>query len=108
MRVSGGDDVKANIRNSGSKDVFLIKTVFEWPDVPEPAYVDYFELRGIHGDDKYYTSNSWSSPTISTIPTGRAELHEHRTENWKVDFDDEPGGIIFGSFFLALTFDVPG
>ena len=44
MEVSG-DDVKAKVHNSGSKDVYLIKTVFEWPDVPEPAYVDYFGAR---------------------------------------------------------------
>ena len=107
MEVSG-DDVKAKVHNSGSKDVYLIKTVFEWPDVPEPAYVDFFELDGIQGDDKYYKGDSWNSPTISTILTGRARLRGNKIEDWKVDFDDEPGGIIYGSFFLALTFDVPG
>ena len=105
MKVDG-DDVEAKVRNNGSKDVYLIETVFEWPDVQEPAYVDYFELDHIDGDDKYYKSNDWNSPTIST--DDYAKLRKGKTEDWKVDFDDEPGGKIYGSFFLVLTFDVPG
>lgn len=105
MKVDG-DDVEAKVRNNGSKDVYLIETVFEWPDVQEPAYVDYFELDHIDGDDKYYKSNDWNSPTIST--GDYAKLRKGKTEDWKVDFDDEPGGKIYGSFFLVLTFDVPG
>lgn len=106
VKVKGGDDVVAKVRNGGPMDVYLIKTVFEWPDVPEPAYVDYFELDGIPGNDKYYNSNDWNSPTIST---GDYEKLRHgKTEDWKVDFDDEPDGIIYGSFSLTLTFDVPG
>ncbi len=105
MKVDG-DDVEAKVRNRGPKDVYLIETVFEWPDVPAPAYVDYFKLHGIEGDDKYYKSDDWDSPTISTGDYER--LRKGKTEEWKVDFDDEPGGKIFGSFFLTLTFDVPG
>ncbi len=105
MKVDG-DDVEAKVRNNGSKDVYLIKTVFEWPDVPDPAYVDYFELDHIDGDDKYYKLDDWNSPTIST--GDYAKLRKGKTEDWKVDFDDEPGGKIYGSFFLTLTFDVPG
>jgi hypothetical protein len=99
MMVDDGDDVEAKVWNRGTKDVYLIKTVFEWPDVPDPAYVDYFELDHIEGEDKYHNSNDWSSPTISTIPTGRARLRGQSREDWKVDFDDEPGGKIYGSFF---------
>ena len=106
MRISGDDDVKAKIRNNGSKDVYLIQTVFGWPDVPEPAYVDYFELKGIPGNDKYYHSHDWSSPTIST--GDYEKLRGFKSEDWKVDFDDEPDDGIFGSFFVTLTFDVPG
>ncbi len=105
MKVKG-DHVEAKVRNSGSSDVYLIETVFEWPDVPDPAYVDYFELKGIKGDDKYYNSNDWNSPTIST--GDYEKLRKGRTERWKVEFDDEPGGKIYGSYFLTLTFDVPG
>ena len=100
------DHVEAKVRNSGSSDVYLIETVFEWPDVPDPAYVDYFELKGIKGDDKYYNSNDWNSPTIST--GDYEKLRKGRTERWKVKFDDEPGGKIYGSYFLTLTFDMPG
>jgi len=105
MKVDG-DDVEARVRNNGSYNVYLVNTVFEWPDVPAPAYVDYFKLHGIEGDDKYYTLDDWNSPTISTGDYER--LRKGKTEDWKVDFDDEPGGKIFGSFFLTLTFDVPG
>jgi len=105
MKVKG-DHVEAKVRNSGSSDVYLIETVFEWPDVPDPAYVDYFELKGIKGDDKYYKSNDWNSPTIST--GDYEKLRKGRTERWKVEFDDEPGGKIYGSYFLTLTFNVLG
>ena len=105
MKVDG-DDVEAKIRNRGSEDVYLIETVFEWPDVPEPAYVDYFKLHGIDGDDKYYKSDDWNSPTIST--GDYEKLRKGKTEKWEVDFDDEPSGKIYGSFILTLTFDVPG
>ena len=105
MKVKG-HHVEAKVRNSGSSDVYLIETVFEWPDVPDPAYVEYFELKGIKGDDKYYNSNDWNSPTIST--GDYEKLRKGRTERWKVEFDDVPGGKIYGSFFLTLTFDVPG
>ncbi|MEE9216168.1 MAG: hypothetical protein V3U32_01925 [Anaerolineales bacterium] len=103
-----GDDVEANVRNSGSKHVYLIKTVFEWPDVPDPAYVDYFELDKIDGDDKY-NYNPTSSGNSPTISTGDYEkLSKGKTRRWETDFDDVPGGKIYGSFSVTLTFDVPG
>jgi hypothetical protein len=101
MKVEG-DDVEAKVRNSRPKDVYLIETVFEWPDVPEPAYVDWFEFRG----DRYYSGDDGDSPTVSTGDNER--LRSGKEWKWEVDFDDEPGGKIFGSFFLTLTFDVPG
>ncbi len=58
------------------------------------------------GDYNYYNSNDWNSPTIST--GDYEKLRKGRTERWKVKFDDEPGGKIYGSYFLTLTFDVPG
>ena len=97
-----GDDVEANVRNSGSKHVYLIKTVFEWPDVPDPAYVDWFKFDG----DRYYTSNDGDSPTISTGDHER--LRKNKTRRWETDFDSAPGGGIYGSFSVTLTFDVPG
>ena len=107
MKVDDDDDVEAKVRNSGSKDVYLIKTVFEWPDVPDPAYVDYFELDKIPGDDKYNynPTSSGNSPTISTGDYER--LQSGKTRKWETDFDDEPGGKIYGSFFLTLTFYEP-
>lgn len=96
-----GDDVEASVRNSGSKDVYLIKTVFEWPDVPDPAYVDWFKFDG----DRYYSLNDGDSPTVSTGDHER--LRKNKTRRWETDFDDEPDGVIYGSFSLTLTFDVP-
>lgn len=96
-----GDAVKANVRNSGSKHVYLIKTVFEWPDVPDPAYVDWFKF----DRDRYYTSNDDDSPTVSSGDHER--LRKGKTRRWEVDFDDEPDGVIYGSFSVTLTFDIP-
>ena len=101
MWVDGDDDVEANVRNSGSKHVYLIKTVFEWPDVPDPAYLDWFKFDG----DRYYSSNDGDSPTVSTGDHER--LRRNRTRRWETDFDAVPDGGIYGSFYLALTFDVP-
>ncbi len=107
MKVDG-DDVEAKVSNSGSKDVYLIETVFAWPDVPDPAYVDYFELDKIDGDDKY-NYNPTSSGNSPTISTGDYEkLSKGKTRRWETDFDDVPGGKIYGSFSVTLTFDVPG
>ena len=101
MWVDGDDDVEANVRNRGSRRVYLIKTVFEWPDVPDPAYVDWFKFDG----DRYYSSNDGDSPTVSTGDHER--LRGNRTRRWETDFDDQPEVGIYGSFFLTLTFDVP-
>ncbi len=96
-----GDDVEANVRNRGSEHVYLIKTAFEWPDVPDPAYVDWFKFDG----DRYYTSNDGDSPTVSTGDHER--LRRNRTRRWETDFDSAPDGRIYGSFSVTLTFDVP-
>ncbi len=96
-----GDDVETRVRNNGSKHVYLIETFFEWPDVPEPAYVDWFKFDG----DRYYTSNDSNSPTIST--GDYEKLRSGKTWKWEVDFDDGPDGGIYGSFSVTLTFDVP-
>ncbi len=101
MKVDG-DDVEARVRNTGSKNVYLIATVFEWPDVPDPAYLDWFEFRG----DRYYHPHDEDSPTSSS---GEHEkLGSGDTRKWETDFDNVPGGKIYGTFFVALTFDVPG
>ena len=104
MKVDGDDDVEARVRNSGSKDVYLIETVFEWPDVPDPAYVDWFKFDG----DKYYNSNDGNSPTVSTDDYEKLRKHKTKTRKWEVDFDNQADEGIYGSFSLTLTFDVPG
>lgn len=97
-----GDDVEAKVRNSGSKHVYLIETAFEWPDVPDPAYVDWFKFDG----DRYYSSNDEDSPTVST--GDYEKLKSGKTWKWVVDFDDGPDGGIYGSFTVTLTFNIPG
>jgi hypothetical protein len=106
MKVDDGDDVEARVRNSGSKHVYLIKTVFEWPDVPVPGYLDWFKFDG----DRYHHPHDGDSPTIWIWP-GDPEperLRRERTEKWETDFDDVPDGMIYGSFSVTLTFNVPG
>jgi hypothetical protein len=105
MKVDDRDDVEANIRNSGTKDVDLIQTVFEWPDVPAPAYLDWFEFKVEGRDRRYYHPHDSDSPTIWSGNHG--PLRGGETRRWETDFDDVPSGKIYGSFFVKLTFDVP-
>ncbi|GMR11413.1 MAG: hypothetical protein BMS9Abin28_2245 [Anaerolineae bacterium] len=102
MRVNGDNNVKAKVRNSGSKHVYLIKTVFEWPDLPDPAYVHRFEFSG---ERYFHTHSQGNSPTIASGSNERLRSGETRT--WEVDFNDEPDEGIYGSFSVMLTFDVP-
>ncbi len=102
MWIHSDDEVRARVRNSGSEHVYLVHTVFEWPDVPDPAQVDWFEFDG----DRYYRTDDWDSPTIAAGSHER--LRRGDTDTWQVDFDDEPDEGIYGSFNLMLTFRVPG
>lgn len=102
MWVESSDEVRARVSNSGSQDAFLVNTIFEWPDVPEPTYLDWFRFDG----DKYYDQEDSSSPTVAS--GSWEKLGDGDTETWKVDFDDKPDDGIAGSFVLTLTFDVPG
>ena len=99
--VPDGDDVEARVRNSGSKHVYLIETVFEWPDVPDPANVDWFKFDG----DRYHNENDSNSPTIST--GDYEKLKSGKTWKWEADFDDVPDEGIYGSFSVTLTFYEP-
>ena len=103
MWIHSDDEVRAKVRNKGSKHAYLTNTVFEWPHVPESAYVDWFKF----GKPKYYDDpNDWSSP--STFSGSSVRIKSGRTETWKVDFDDEPDEGIYGSFTVTLTFNVSG
>ena len=94
------DDVYARVFNDNMADAYLIKTYFEWPDVPSPAYVDWFEFRY-----RYWEGNDSSSPT--TVDDTEVELSGNDDERWETDFDDAPPEGIYGYFYLQLTFDYP-
>lgn len=99
--IDDGDELRALVRNENSRRAYLTRTVFEWPDVPTPAYVDWMRF-----DDRYYDNNDYSSPTISE---GSWEtLKGNSSETWRADFDDEPKAGIYGNFQVSLTFVFPG
>ncbi len=103
MWIHSDDEVRARVRNTSSKHAYLTDTVFEWPHVPTPTYVDWFKF----GKTKYYDDpNDWSSPT--TFSGSSVRIKSGKTEIWKVDFDDAPDEGIYGSFTVTLTFDVSG
>lgn len=94
------DEIRARVQNDLPEDAFLSYTVLEWPDLPNPAYVDYFRF----DDDRYYNGNDHSSPTARS---SWERLRDGRDESWRVDFDDEPDEGLYGHFHLELTFRVP-
>ena len=100
--VEGDDKLKAYVRNDASVKAFLTDTTLEWPDVPMPAFVDYFEFDG----SKYYNGNDYSSGTA--VSGSSRQLSAGKTRTWQTDFDDEPGVGIYGYFGLTLVFDFPG
>ncbi|MEE8567471.1 MAG: TadE/TadG family type IV pilus assembly protein, partial [Anaerolineales bacterium] len=100
MWVSG-DDVYARVYNDNMADAYLIKTYFEWPDVPSPAYVDWFDF-----GYRYWADEDSSSPT--TVSGTEVELSGNDDQRWQTDFDDAPPEGIYGYFYLQLTLDYPG
>lgn len=101
--VDGDDKLNASVRNDSSIDAFLKSTTLDWPNVPSPAYVDWFELSG-PGDDRYYNGNDNSSPTSKSGTNRR--LDDWSTQTWEADFDDQPDEGIYGSFGLTLVFNI--
>lgn len=96
----GDDEVKARLQNNLPEDAFLSNTVFAWPDVPAPAYVDYLRF----DDHRYLEQDDHSSPTSGS---SWVRLRDGHDETWKADFDHEPEDGIYGSFTVTLTFQVP-
>jgi len=98
----GDDKLKASVRNQASVKAFLTDTMLDWPDVPPPAYVDWFEFDG----NQYYNGNDSSSPTTKT--GSNRSLNGGKTRTWEADWDDEPDEGIYGSFGLTLVFKISG
>lgn len=102
MWVESRDEIRARVRNDGSRDAKIVHTVFEWPDVPDPTYVDWFKFDG----DRYYDVEDFNSPTVSSDRSRRVK--DGHTETWAVDFDDKPDEGIYGSFTLTLRLEIAG
>ena len=100
MWVDDGDKVRARVRNDNQSRAYLTATLFEWPDVPSPAFVDWMEF-----GSRYYNEDDYSSPTTSEGPPRLVD--KNSTKFWTADFDDEPEDI-YGDFQLTLTFEYPG
>jgi len=98
--IDGDDKLKASVGNQASAKAFLIETLLDWPDVPPPAYVDWFEFSG----NRYYDGNDSSSPTSKT-GTNRT-LNPGSTRTWEADWDDEPAEGLYGSFSVTLVFKI--
>ena len=103
MWVYSDDEVRAKVKNSGSHHAYLTGTIFEWPDVPGPTYIDWFKF----DKKKYFNLDDWTSPTTSSGSDVRVK--KGHTETWRVEFDDEPDEGIYGFFAVRLsTFvDIP-
>jgi len=99
--IYNGEQVRALVRNNNQTRAYLTQTLFEWPDVPSPAYVDWMDF-----NSRYYNQDDYSSPTIS----GGTWLSISRTSTrtWSADLDDEPAEGLYGDFKVTLTFEYPG
>ena len=100
--IDGDDKLKASVRNQASVKAFLTDTMLDWPDVPPPAYVDWFEFDG----NRYYNGDDSSSPT--SVTGSNRSLNGGKTRTWEADWDDEPDEGIYGSFGLTLVFKISG
>ena len=100
--IDGDDKLRAEVRNQASVKAFLTATTVEWPQVPSPAYVDWFKFDG----NQYYDGNDNSSPTSKT-GTNR-ELGAGKTRTWEADWDDEPPEGLYGNFSVTLVLKISG
>ena len=100
--IDGDDKLKTSVRNQASVKAFLTDTILDWPDVPAPAYVDWFEFDG----NRYYNGDDSSSPTSMTGSS--RQLSAGKTRTWEADWDDEPAEGLYGSFSVTLVFKVSG
>jgi hypothetical protein len=98
--IHGDDKLRADVRNQAAIKAYLKDTTVEWPAVPPPAYVDWFEFNG----NRYYSGNDFDSPT-SKSGTSR-ELNAGKTWRWEADWDDLPAEGLYGSFHLTLVFKI--
>jgi hypothetical protein len=99
--ISNGEQIRASVRNNNQSRAYLTNTLFEWPDVPSPAYVDWMDF-----NTRYYNDNDYSSPT--TAGGTWLSIHSTTTRIWSADFDDEPAEGLYGGFKVILTFEYPG
>lgn len=98
--ISGGDEVRARVRNQNMADAYLIRTYFDWTKNGS-EYIDWFRFffRYWGGND----SNPPTGPINSSV-----QFPGMDNERWRADFDSQPPGGIWGNFSLTLTFDYPG
>ena len=99
--IYNGDQVRASVRNNNPGRAYLTHTVFEWPDVPAPAYVDWMDF-----NTRYYGQDDYSSPTTSDGTW--LSINRTSTRTWSADLDDEPAEGLYGGFRVILTFEYPG
>ena len=99
--IHNGEQIRASVRNNSQTWAHLTHTVFEWPDVPSPAYLDWMDF-----NTRYYNDNDYSSPT--TADGTWLSINKNSTRIWSADFDDEPAEGLYGGFKVILTFGYPG
>jgi hypothetical protein len=99
--IYNGEQIRASVRNNNQTRAYLTHTVFEWPDVPSPAYVDWMDF-----STRYYNQDDYSSPTISDGTW--LSINRTSTRTWSADLDDEPAEGLYGGFKVILTFEYPG
>ena len=99
--IYSGEQVRASVRNNNQVRAYLTHTMFEWPDVPSPAYLDWMDF-----NRRYYNQDDYSSPTTSDGTW--LSINRTSTRTWSADLDDEPAEGIYGGFKVILTFVYPG
>jgi hypothetical protein len=102
ISINGDDKLRAEVRNQASVKAFLTATTVEWPQVPPPAYVDWFKFDG----NQYYDGNDNSSPTSKTGTN--LTLNAGKTRTWEADWDDEPAEGLYGNFSVTLVLKISG
>jgi hypothetical protein len=97
-----GDDLRVNVRNNNPMTVFLTDSSMAWSELDSNMFVNYFQ----YDWSTYWGGDDWSSSTSAS--PGNPQDWDHPagdTMTWRSDFNNVPGGILWGDYSVHLTFD---
>ena len=97
-----GDDLRARVRNNNPSSIFLSGSSLSWTELSGSQYVNYFQ----YDWDTYYGGNDYDSPTSASPSNPPSWTHPSgAARTWRADFNNVPGGWLWGNFSVTLTFD---